>query len=185
MLVRSYETIFITKPDFEQESVDKLHTRVLKAIEQQGGIELELVDWGKRRLAYPIDRQRKGNYFYFGFIAAPACIAEVHRLLGLSADVLRYQTVALSKLSPLTVFDMTAERARVQGLTPDPQDEQEEERRRDRRDRPRPRDRDRDRDRARDCGRDESRKAEAAAPPAAPAAAEAPAAPPAAEEVTA
>jgi len=173
MLVLSYETIFITKPDFEKEAVDKLHGRVLKAIEQQGGIELELVDWGKRRLAYPIDRQRKGNYFYFGFIAAPGCIGEVHRLLGLSADVLRYQTVALSKVLPLTAFDLAAERARVQGLTPDPQDEQEEERRRDRRDRPRSRDRDRDRGRDRDRDRDRERPPAAEAPqeaaPAAPA----------------
>ena len=146
MLVRTYETIFITRPDFEQETVDKLHARVLKVIEDEGGVEIELVDWGKRRLAYPIDNQRKGNYFYFGYVSAPACITELQRLLRLSSDILRFQTVALSKLLPLESFDLAEERLRVQGLTPDPQDEQEEERRRDRRDRPRSRDRDRPRD---------------------------------------
>ena len=134
MLVRTYETIFITKPDFEQESVTKLHERLLKAIDSAGGVELKLVDWGRRRLAYPIDRNRKGNYFYFGYIASPKCLAEVHRHLGLSGDVVRYQTIALSKLNPLVRFDVEAERQRVEALTPDPQDEQEEDRRRERRD---------------------------------------------------
>ena len=146
MLVRTYETIVITRPDFEQEVVDKLHARLLGVIEQDGGVELELVDWGKRRLAYPIENQRKGNYFYYGYVAAPASIAEIHRLLRLSADVLRFQTVVIGKLLPLEGFDLDEERQRVQSLTPDPQDEQEEERRRDRRDRPRSRDRGRDGD---------------------------------------
>ena len=134
MLVRTYETIFITKPDFEQESVTKLHERLLKAIDSEGGVELKLVDWGRRRLAYPIARNRKGNYFYFGYIASPKCLSEVHRHLGLSGDVVRYQTIALSKLNPLVRFDVESERKRVDALTPDPQDEQEEDRRRERRD---------------------------------------------------
>ena len=146
MLVRTYETIIITRPEFDQEAVDKLHARVLGAIEQDGGVELELVDWGKRRLAYPIENQRKGNYFYYGYIAAPASIVEMHRLLRISSDVLRFQTVVISKLVPLESLDLDEERQRVQSLTPDPQDEQEEERRRDRRDRPRSRDRGRDGD---------------------------------------
>lgn len=146
MLVRTYETIIITRPDFDQEAVDKLHAKLLAVIEQDGGTELELVDWGKRRLAYPIDNQRKGNYFYYGYVAAPASITEMHRLARISSDVLRFQTVVTSQLVTLESLDLEAEKARVISLTPDPQDEQEEERRRDRRDRPRSRDRGRDGD---------------------------------------
>lgn len=143
ILARSYETIIITKPDFEAESIAKLQERLLKAIDEVGGVELKLADWGRRKLAYPISGQRKGNYFYWGFIAAPQALAEVHRYLKLSSDVLRFQTITLSETKPLAAFDITAEKERVEALTPDPQDD-EDIARRDRRDRRRRRDEDGD-----------------------------------------
>ncbi len=139
ILARSYETIIIAKPDFEAESIAKLQDRLLKAIGDVGGVDLKLVDWGRRKLAYPIDGHRKGNYFYWGFIAAPAALAEVHRHLKISSDVIRFQTVALTESVPLESFDVTKEKERVEALTPDPQDD-EEIARRDRRDRRRRRD---------------------------------------------
>jgi small subunit ribosomal protein S6 len=118
-LFRSYETIFLVQQDAESEVVEKLHKKMLKAIDQEGGIELKLVDWGKRKLAYPIKKQRKANYFYFGYIAAPSCVTEVQRHLRLSSEVLRFQTVCLSKTDVLGNFDLDAERKRVEALTPD------------------------------------------------------------------
>jgi len=141
IMARSYETILIAKPDFDADAVDKLHLRLLKVIGQVGGLELKLVDWGRRRLAYPIENHRKGNYFYFGFIASPDCVAELHRQVRLSPEIIRFQTVSRSKTRPLAAFDSAAERERVVALTPDPQDEDDRERRdrRDRRDRRPPR----------------------------------------------
>ena len=134
ILARSYETILIAKPDFDEDAVDKLHKRLLKVIDSEGGLELKLVDWGRRRLAYPIDNHRKGNYFYFGYIANPGCINEMHRQIRLAPDIVRHQTVALSNVKPLAKFDIEVERARVVALTPDVQEEDDRERR-DRRDR--------------------------------------------------
>ncbi len=132
MMGRLYETILITKPDYDEENFGKLHARLLKTIGDEGGLELKLVDWGRRRLAYPIDGHRKGNYFYFGFIGAPSCVAEMHRQIRISSEVIRFQTVTLSKSKPLGSFDIERERERVVGLTPDPQDD-DEHMRRDRR----------------------------------------------------
>ena len=129
ILARSYETIMIAKPDFDEEAVDKLHKRLLKVIDTEGGLELSLVDWGRRRLAYPIDNHRKGNYFYFGYIANPVCIAEMHRQIRLSPEIIRYQTVTLSPNQPVAKFDIAAERERVVALTPDVQEEDDRERR--------------------------------------------------------
>lgn len=139
ILARSYETILIAKPDFDEASVDKLHKRLLKVIDGEGGVELQLVDWGRRRLAYPIENHRKGNYFYFGFIANPGCIDEMHRQIRLSSEIIRFQTVALSAVQPLGKFNIAGEKERVVALTPDVQEEDDRERRdrRDRRDRPR------------------------------------------------
>lgn len=139
ILARSYETIIITKPDFEAESITKLQERLRKAIDEAGGVELKLVDWGRRKLAYPIDGHRKGNYFYWGFIAAPAALSEVHRHLKIAGDVIRFQTIQLCESKPLESYDVPAEVERVEALTPDPQDD-EDMARRDRRDRRRRRD---------------------------------------------
>lgn len=122
---RLYETILIAKPDFDQEGFEKLHNRLLKTIGDEGGLELKLVDWGRRRLAYPIDGHRKGNYFYLGYIASPACLKEIHRQLRLSQEIIRFQSITLSKSKPLGHFDIEKEREKVVGLTPDPQDEEE------------------------------------------------------------
>ncbi|MEY3015356.1 MAG: hypothetical protein RIT45_4091, partial [Pseudomonadota bacterium] len=40
IMARSYETIIITRPDFEADSIEKLHERLLKAIDENGGVEL-------------------------------------------------------------------------------------------------------------------------------------------------
>lgn len=126
MLVRMYETIFITRPDLEADVIEKLHQRLLKALESIGGVELKLADWGKRKLAYEIDRQKKGNYWYFGYISKPAYVAECERQLKLSVDVLRFQTVVLSKLEQLPTFDLEIERKRVESLTPEREEDEEE-----------------------------------------------------------
>lgn len=126
MLVRMYETLFITKVDVDAEAVEKIRQRLLKALETIGGVELKLVDWGKRKLAYEIAKQKKGNYWYFGFVANPKFIAEMERQLRISSDVIRYQTVALTDLKLLKDFDLEAEKKRVEGLTPDREEDEEE-----------------------------------------------------------
>jgi small subunit ribosomal protein S6 len=126
VLCRLYETVFITRVEAEQESLDKLHGRLLKAMDQAGGVELKLVNWGKRKLAFEIAGERKGNYYYFGYIAAPAVVTELQRLLRLSSDVLRFQTVRLSELQPMASFDVENERKRVEAITPEREEDEEE-----------------------------------------------------------
>lgn len=126
MLVRMYETLFITKVDAETEAVEKIHGRLLKAMETAGGVELKMADWGKRKLAYEIAKQKKGNYWYFGYIATPDFVKECERQLRLAGDVLRYQTVRLSELKPFTDFDVEAEKRRVDALTPEREEDEED-----------------------------------------------------------
>lgn len=126
MLVRLYETLFITRVDAEAEAVEKLHQRLLKALETIGGVEIKLADWGKRKLAYEIAKNKKGNYWYFGYIANPQFVKELERQLRISNDVIRYQTVCLSNLSQLTDFDLENEKKRVEGLTPEREEDEED-----------------------------------------------------------
>ena len=134
ILCRLYETIFIARPEADDEAIEKVHGRVLKALEQNGGIELKLINWGKRRLAYDIAGNRKGNYFYMGYIASPTVVEELQRQLKLSTDVIRYHTARLGELKPLIAFDIEVERKRVESWTPEREEDEEEQylRRRDR-----------------------------------------------------
>ncbi len=126
MLVRLYETLFITRVDAEAEAVEKLHQRLLKALETIGGVEIKLADWGKRKLAYEIAKNKKGNYWYFGYIANPQFVKELERQLRISNDVIRYQTVCLSNLAQLSDFDLENEKKRVEGLTPEREEDEED-----------------------------------------------------------
>jgi small subunit ribosomal protein S6 len=126
MLVRMYETLFITRVDSEADAVEKLHQRIAKALEGAGGVELKLADWGKRKLAYEIAKQKKGNYWYFGYVAVPSFVKEIERQLGLANDVIRYQTVCLSNLKQMQDFDLDVEKKRVDGLTPEREEDEED-----------------------------------------------------------
>jgi small subunit ribosomal protein S6 len=112
--------------DSEAEAVEKLHQRLQKALETIGGAEIKLADWGKRKLAYEIAKNKKGNYWYFGYIANPQFVKELERQLRISNDVIRYQTVCLSNLSQLSDFDLENEKKRVEGLTPEREEDEED-----------------------------------------------------------
>ncbi len=60
--MRLYETLFILKPDLEKEIVEELITKVTTIIETAGTIE-KVDQWGKRKLAYEIDKKYKEGYY--------------------------------------------------------------------------------------------------------------------------
>jgi len=61
--LRYYENLFIIHPNYEQEKIDRILTEVKEEIQRQNGSVIVLKDWGKRKLAYPIDKQRYGQYY--------------------------------------------------------------------------------------------------------------------------
>ena len=126
MLVRMYETLFITQPEAEAEVVEKIRARLAKSMETLGGVELKLVDWGKRKLAYEVGKHKKGNYWYYGYLAAPAFVKELDRQLRLAPDVIRHQTIRLSELAKLESFSVEEETKRVESLTPEREEDEEE-----------------------------------------------------------
>lgn len=92
-----YETIFILRADIDSDASEKAITRVTAAIEAGGGKLLKLESWGKRRLAFPIGKQRKGFYVYTRYLGYRGLVSEVERNLRMLDTVLRHMTVALRK----------------------------------------------------------------------------------------
>jgi len=92
-----YESMYILKPDMEEEKKDALVKRFSDIVTSNGG-EIESVDeWGKKRLAYPIQYINDGYYVLMTFSAPAELPAELERNYRISDDILRYIVVNLDK----------------------------------------------------------------------------------------
>ncbi len=89
-----YETIFIVNPKLDDEAsvavVEKFKTLV-----EKHGSNIEVEDWGKRRLAYPIQDETEGRYTLMRFESAPAFPAELDRIYKITDGLMRSIIVCL------------------------------------------------------------------------------------------
>lgn len=91
-ILNSYETIFIIDATLDEETVTALKDKFTTLIEQNG--ELESVDeWGKRRLAYPIEDRTEGYYTLINFTSSPEFIKELDRVYNITDGILRTITI--------------------------------------------------------------------------------------------
>lgn len=105
---REYETIFILRPTATKESSESISTRLTEAIGREGGKLTRIENWGRRRLAYPVAKQKRGVYVYFRYVGQGGLVAEVERNLRMLDDVVKYQTVKVRdavNLATLQVAD--------------------------------------------------------------------------------
>ena len=94
---REYETIFILRPETNQEGITQVNTRVRGVIDSLGGRALKLDNWGKRKLAYEIKKQLKGIYMYWRFLGSTGLVEEIERNLRMIDSVVRYYTVKVDE----------------------------------------------------------------------------------------
>jgi small subunit ribosomal protein S6 len=93
----NYETLYILKPDLEEEKKDALIAKFSEIITSNGGTITKTDEWGKRKLAYPIDYINDGYYVLTYFSANAELPAELERNFKISDDVIRYIVVNLEK----------------------------------------------------------------------------------------
>jgi small subunit ribosomal protein S6 len=94
---REYETIYILRPNTPNEGVAEVNTRVRGIIESMGGKILKIDNWGKRRLAYEVAKERKGIYLYWQYLAQPGVVEETERNLRMLDSVIRYLTTKVDE----------------------------------------------------------------------------------------
>src|SRR6266704_844125 len=82
---REYETIYILRPNTPDEGVAEVNTRI------------KVDNWGKRRLAYEVAKERKGIYLYWQYLAQPGVVEETERNLRMPDAVIRYLTVKVDE----------------------------------------------------------------------------------------
>jgi small subunit ribosomal protein S6 len=99
--VPSYDLVFIVKPDLETEAITAVVERATQRLVDQGATVEHTEAWGKRRMAYPIQRYREGHYVFTRFAAPGDRIPEIRHGLKIMEDVLRASiTVAVGAIAP-------------------------------------------------------------------------------------
>ena len=95
--MRIYEELFIAKPDAPDEEVDAFIEQMKTTVSNAGGTVDKVEKWGKRKLAYKVDRYREGAYVLFQFSADPETVKEFERRLRVSDLVIKFLTVRIDE----------------------------------------------------------------------------------------
>jgi len=86
--VRNYELMIILDPDLEERTISPSLDRFLTVVTNSGGtVKTEI--WGRRRMAYEINKKPEGIYAIIDIQAEPAAVQELDRQLNLNESVLR------------------------------------------------------------------------------------------------
>lgn len=91
--MRKYETVFILRPDLEEEKATEVIDKFKSIIENNGGEITNVEKWGKRRLAYEIKDYREGFYMIVRFNGEPAVSGELDRVFKITDEILRHMIV--------------------------------------------------------------------------------------------
>ena len=91
--LREYETIYILRPDVDADSADKVAHRVTDVVEREHGKLVKFESWGRRKLAYEVNKQRKGVYIYVKYLGRGGLVQELERNLRMQDIVLKHLTV--------------------------------------------------------------------------------------------
>lgn len=96
-VVRDYESIFILNPTMDEAESEKVALRMQEVIKGNGGEVVRVEKWGKRKLAYPIKKHKKGEYVLVQFKGLAGTVAELERNYKMTDAVIKYITVRLEK----------------------------------------------------------------------------------------
>lgn len=88
--MRRYELMLIVRPDVADDKGQALVDRTTRQVVAAGGRIVKVAPWGRRRLAYPIDRHREGSYHIILFEAPAELIKELEHSLLITEEVLRH-----------------------------------------------------------------------------------------------
>jgi small subunit ribosomal protein S6 len=91
--VRAYELMVILDPDLEERTVQPSLDTYLNVVRKDGGSVENIDIWGRRRLAYEIDKNAEGIYAVVTLQAEPATVKELDRQLTLNESVLRTKVI--------------------------------------------------------------------------------------------
>jgi small subunit ribosomal protein S6 len=97
---RDYEIGYILNPEVNEEQTRAILERIEQIVANYDGQVLKVNQWGRRKLAYPIEHHRDGFYVFIDTILTPETVTELDRTLKVSEEVLRH---LIKRRDPKTV----------------------------------------------------------------------------------
>lgn len=95
--MKKYECLYIIHPDYDGEGISRVAEKVSEYVQSIGGEVVNVQHWGKRKLAYLIDKQRFGSYVLIHFSGESADIAAFQHELEIDSRILAYMTIRLDE----------------------------------------------------------------------------------------
>ena len=95
--MRRYETIFVASPVLTDEQADELIRNFEGIIAEQGGELLKTDKWGRKKLAYEVQKFSEGYYTLFEMNAGPTLIAELERRFRNHDSVIKFMSVRMDQ----------------------------------------------------------------------------------------
>ena len=95
--MRIYEELFIIKPDVPDEEADQFVEALQTHLTSAGATVDKVEKWGKRRLAYRVEKYREGAYVLIQFSGGPEVVKELERRLRVADSVLKFITVRIDE----------------------------------------------------------------------------------------
>jgi small subunit ribosomal protein S6 len=97
MKTNTYESAVIINAALDDEQIESIISRIKEFITNNGGDIREIENWGRKRLAYMINKSKIGYYAVFRFNAPTNIITKLERNYTLDEHILRYLTISLDR----------------------------------------------------------------------------------------
>lgn len=96
--MKYYETLYIVKSEFEDDRLNKIQAEVDTYAKKKGGKIVNSYVWGKRRLAYEVDKERYGTFLLLQYGTDNTFTDEFNDWFELHKSVLAYMTIRLDEM---------------------------------------------------------------------------------------
>jgi small subunit ribosomal protein S6 len=120
--VRDYELGIVVSPETSEEQTRAILDRLTQIVQTHDGQVVRVHTWGRRRLAYPIERHRDGLYFFLDLSLTPQTVVELDRHLKVTEEVIRHLLV---KRDPKALAAQRAKEAQAHAAAVPPDQEAE------------------------------------------------------------
>jgi small subunit ribosomal protein S6 len=112
----NYEHVFICRQDLTSTQAESVAEDTRKTLTDNGGAVVNSEYWGLRTIAYRMNKNRKGHYFFLRSDSDSAAVEEMERLMNINEDIMRFLTVKVKSHkegNSVMMYSKTREEERV------------------------------------------------------------------------
>jgi small subunit ribosomal protein S6 len=120
---KEYETIYVLRSDVDADTAEKVQARVAEVVGRDNGKLVKVEAWGRRKLAYPVAKQKRGVYVYVKYVGRGGLVQELERNLKLQDTVLKFQTIQTNDEVDVAALTIDPEEVKFQRMELPPEED--------------------------------------------------------------